>query len=318
MRAPVADPGIALRGVSKSFRRRGEHTRALHQVDLTVAEGEFVAIIGPSGCGKSTLLRLVAGLVKADEGTVSVAGLEPSRARAAKWFGLVPQSPALLPWRSVRANIALLERVNRRGARHLGDGHLIPVEVETLIARVGLAGFESALPHELSGGMQQRVALARAFALGAPVLLMDEPFAALDEMTREEMRFLLLSIWEGRGRDLARAEGPGRPRTVLFVTHSLEEAVLLADRVVVLSARPGQVVAEIPIGLDRPRRAAQEDTDEFVHFTRLVRGALRDAALTAQPASAGRLLLTDTSPVALSPGPASPEPVCPEPVCPPS
>ncbi len=277
----MADPGILLQGVTKSFRRRGEHTRALQQVDLTVAEGEFVAIIGPSGCGKSTLLRLVAGLVEPDQGRVSVAGRTPAQARADKWFGLVPQSPALLPWRSVRANIALLEQVNRRGARHAGVGHLIPADVDSLIARVGLGGFESALPHELSGGMQQRVALARAFALGAPVLLMDEPFAALDEMTREEMRFLLLSIWEARGRDVDGIDGPRRPRTVLFVTHSLEEAVLLADRVVVLSGRPGRVVEEIPISLARPRRAAQEDSDEFVHSTRLVRAALRNANVLA-------------------------------------
>ncbi len=292
----MAETGIQLLGVSKSFRRRGERTRALQQVDLTVAEGEFVAIIGPSGCGKSTLLRLVAGLVAADEGTVCVGGLEPAQARQVKWFGLVPQSPALLPWRTVRANIALLEQVNRRRARQTGHGHLIPVEVETLIARVGLAGFESALPHELSGGMQQRVALARAFALGAPVLLMDEPFAALDEMTREEMRFLLLAIWEGRdsrdSRDSRDGEVTGTdrrggPRTVLFVTHSLEEAVLLADRVVVLSGRPGRVVAEVPIGLDRPRRASQEDTDEFVRYTRLVRAALREgSAPAARPPSA--------------------------------
>ena len=275
-----------MRGVAKAFHRRGERTRALHQVDLSVAQGEFVAIIGPSGCGKSTLLRLVAGLVSPDEGTVEIAGLSPLAARKAKWFGLVPQSPALLPWRSVRANVALLGEVNRGGGRRAGDGHLVPVDIDTLIAAVGLSGFETALPHELSGGMQQRVALARAFALGAPVLLMDEPFASLDEMTREEMRFLLLSIWEGRsetspGPPVGSGTGakPGqRPRTVLFVTHSLEEAVLLADRVVVLSARPGRVVQDIPIGLARPRRAIQEDSDEFVEHTRRVRAALRTGA----------------------------------------
>lgn len=283
----MADGGIVLRGVAKSFRRRGEHTRALHRVDLEVPEGQFVAIIGPSGCGKSTLLRLVAGLASPDEGTVEVAGLSPMAARDAKWFGLVPQSPALLPWRSVRANIALLGELNRKGGSSQGDGHLIPVDVETLIATVGLSGFESALPHELSGGMQQRVALARAFALGAPVLLMDEPFAALDEMTREEMRFLLLSVWEGRAANGpngphvahgAAARPKRRPRTVLFVTHSLEEAVLLADRVVVLSPRPGRIVADFTVALDRPRSAAQEDSDVFVEHTRLVRAALREGA----------------------------------------
>jgi NitT/TauT family transport system ATP-binding protein len=142
-----------------------------------------------------------------------------------------------------------------------------------LIEAVGLAGFETALPHELSGGMQQRVALARAFALGAPVLLMDEPFAALDEMTRDEMRYLLLSIWEG-----GRADDGSRPRTVVFVTHSLEEAVLLADRVVVLSSRPGGVVDDIPITLERPRSTVLEDSDRFVEHTRMVRAALRRGA----------------------------------------
>ncbi|MGE0731255.1 MAG: ABC transporter ATP-binding protein [Acidimicrobiia bacterium] len=291
----MADGGIALRGVTKSFRRRGESTRALAAVDLDVPEGQFVAVIGPSGCGKSTLLRIIAGLVEPDDGKVEVAGLAPQAARDAKWFGLVPQAPALLPWRTVRANIGLLREVNRRGGRAHGDGHLIPVDVDTLIGAVGLRGFEGALPHELSGGMQQRVALARAFALGAPVLLMDEPFAALDEMTRDEMRFLLLDIWEGRAgtasgadaRRLRRGDGRAaandngrtrRPRTVVFVTHSLEEAVLLADRVVVMSARPGRIVEDIAIGLDRPRRAEHEDTEAFFEHTRRVRAALRDGA----------------------------------------
>ena len=277
----MADGGIVVRGVAKSFRRRGEFTRALASVDLDVPEGQFLAVIGPSGCGKSTLLRLIAGLATPDDGKVEVAGLDPLAARQAKWFGLVPQAPALLPWRTVRANIGLLREVNKRGGRANGDGHLIPVDVDTLIAAVGLTGFESALPHELSGGMQQRVALARAFALGAPVLLMDEPFAALDEMTREEMRFLLLSIWEGRAADgtAAAPRGSGRrPRTVVFVTHSLEEAVLLADRVVVMSSRPGRIVDDIDIGLDRPRSAAQEDSDAFVEYTRRVRAALRSGA----------------------------------------
>jgi NitT/TauT family transport system ATP-binding protein len=253
---------IALAGVGKGFSRRHGVTEALRDLDLAVGEGEFVAVIGPSGCGKSTLLRLIAGLIEPDTGTVRVAGLRPSDARRTKWFGLVPQSPALLPWRSVVGNIGLLNEVNVRAA----NGHLVPVEVATLIDAVGLRGFERALPGELSGGMQQRVGLARAFALGAPVLLMDEPFAALDEITREEMRFLLLDVW-------SRAGGQ---RTVVFVTHSIEEAVLLADRVVVLSRRPGRVVAEIDVGLARPRTVEQEDSDDFVAHLRKVRSALRD------------------------------------------
>jgi NitT/TauT family transport system ATP-binding protein len=215
---------------------------------------------------------------------VTVGGLDPRAARRAKRFGLVPQSPALLPWRTVRDNVTLLDEVNRRS-----DGSRTRVDVSALIDAVGLAGFERARPAELSGGMQQRVALARAFALGAPVLLMDEPFAALDEITREGMRFLLASVW---GRTPTGADPTGAPdaagagsgtdtlavnRTVLFVTHAIPEAVILSDRVVVLSGRPGRVIAEEVITLDRPRTAATEDRIEFLHHTRAVRAALERA-----------------------------------------
>ncbi|MPY95437.1 MAG: ATP-binding cassette domain-containing protein, partial [Acidimicrobiia bacterium] len=249
---------------SRSFRRGRERVRALVGVDLHVAAGEFVAVIGPSGCGKSTLLRLVGGLLAPDEGTVRVGGLSAEAARRAKRFGLVPQSPALLPWRTAEANINLLREVNRRH-----DRGLAPVEAKGLVDLVGLRGFERARPAELSGGMQQRVALARAFALGAPILLMDEPFAALDEMTREDMRFLLARTWAGT------SDQPFGQRTVLFVTHSIEEAVILADRVVVLSPRPGHVVADEAITLARPRAHFLEDSRAFLDHVRRVRAALR-------------------------------------------
>jgi len=273
----VAEGGIRLRGVAKGFRRRDEHVQALEGVDLDIDEGQFVAVIGPSGCGKSTLLRLVAGLTAPDAGTVAVAGRSPDEARRAKWFGLVPQTPALLPWRTARANIGLLGEVNRRGALTGGEGHLIPVDAGTLLTAVGLDGFEEALPHQLSGGMQQRVALARAFALGAPVLLMDEPFAALDELTRDEMRYLLLSVWEGSAAPGRSPAPSARPRTVLFVTHGIDEAVLLADRVIVLSRRPGRVAEDLAVDLPRPRPAGVVDSDRFIEQTRLVRAALRRA-----------------------------------------
>jgi NitT/TauT family transport system ATP-binding protein len=256
-----------LEGVSRSFQRGHERVRALAPIDLRVAAGEFVAVIGPSGCGKSTLLRLVGGLLAPDEGAVRVLGRPAVEARRAKQFGLVPQSPALLPWRTAEANIGLLRQVNRRHDRGPAP------DVGRLVDLVGLRGFERALPAELSGGMQQRVALARAFALGAPVLLMDEPFAALDEITREEMRFLLARTWAGTSD-----EATGAARTVLFVTHSIEEAVILADRVVVLGARPGRVIADEAIALGRPRRPALEDSEAYHEHVRRVRAALRRAS----------------------------------------
>lgn len=283
--------GIRLRRVAKTFHRRGEPVQALGGVDLDVADGEFVAIIGPSGCGKSTLLRLVAGLVEPDSGTVSVGGRSPEAARHDKQFGLVPQTPALLPWRTVLDNITLLDELNRRAGAGPRDAEV----ADRLVDLVGLRGFERARPAELSGGMQQRVSLARAFALGAPVLLMDEPFAALDEITREGMRFLLSDIWAqtpgpagrsgddgGDGTGAGRAEGSagqgsGGGRTVLFVTHAIEEAVILADRVVILSARPGRVVGDEEVDLPRPRVAAMEDSPEFHRRARAVRLALKTA-----------------------------------------
>ena len=258
--------GITLEGVSHAFRRGRERVAALGRIDLHVADGEFVAVIGPSGCGKSTLLRIVAGLLEPDSGRVRVRGLTPAVARRRKHFGLVPQSPALLPWRTAAANIGLLREVNRGPDR----AQAAP-DVGALVDLVGLRGFESARPAELSGGMQQRVSLARAFALGAPVLLMDEPFAALDEITREEMRFLLARTWAGTSTQ------PGGRRTVLFVTHSIEEAVILADRVVVLAARPGRIVAEEAVALPRPRDPNQEDSAPFHEHVRRIRAALRAA-----------------------------------------
>jgi len=209
---------IELAGVTRRFGA----VEALAPIDLTVEAGEIVTVVGPSGSGKTTLLRIVGGLVEPTAGTVSVDGSSPHDARAAKRIGFVPQSPALLPWRTVEANARLLLDVNRRRANP-NNG---PTPTE-LLADVGLSDFAGAYPHELSGGMQQRVALVRAVALGAPLLLMDEPFAALDEITRGDMRHLLARLCEPLAT------------TVLFVTHSIAEAVFISDRVAVLSARPG-------------------------------------------------------------------------------
>ncbi len=253
-------PIIHLHDVSKVFRTKGQTVHALDRVALDVAPGEFVSLIGPSGCGKSTLLRVVGGLMAGDRGDVVVDGEAPDRARRHKKFGFVPQAPALLPWRSVRSNVRLLDQVNRRGADHES---LSAGETDELLTRVGLDGFADAMPAELSGGMQQRVALVRAFVLGAPVLLMDEPFSALDEITRVDMRYLLLDIWEQRRS------------TVLFVTHSIPEAVILADRVVVLAPRPGRVLDVIDVPLPRPRHEAQEESGPYLETVARVRHLLR-------------------------------------------
>jgi NitT/TauT family transport system ATP-binding protein len=244
---------IEVRGVTKRFGT----TAVLDGLDLSLPAGQFTSFIGPSGCGKTTLLRAIAGLVEIEGGSVKIGGDSPAAARSARQLGFVPQSPGLLPWRTVRANARLLTTVGRRRSG------LDPDEVDALLLEVGLGGFLDAYPHELSGGMQQRVALVRAFALDAPVLLMDEPFAALDEITRSEMRYLLLRLCEQR------------QVTVVFVTHSIAEAVMLSDRVVVLTGRPGRVDTDETIPLARPRRPEQEETAEFFALETALRRRLR-------------------------------------------
>jgi NitT/TauT family transport system ATP-binding protein len=247
---------IRLRGVTKFF----GGLEALRMVDIDVEPGEIVTVLGASGSGKTTLLRLIGGLDEPSAGVVTVDDASPHHARIAKRVGFVPQSPALLPWRTVAQNARLLLEVNRAAA---GDATRSP---DDLLAEVGLAEFAKAYPHELSGGMQQRVALVRAMALGAPLLLMDEPFAALDEITRADMRHLLARLCESIAT------------TVVFVTHSIAEAVFLSDRVVVLSNRPGRVVGIEPITLPRPRHPQMEDDAEFFALTRRLRALLREGA----------------------------------------
>ena len=248
--------GIDGRALSKTF----GGTAALAPVDLSVAPGEVVTLLGPSGCGKTTLLRLLAGLEPPTGGEVTIDGREPDVARAAKRLAFVPQAPALLPWRTVDANARVL-----RDLRPSHNPANLP-DPAALIDQVGLADFADAYPHELSGGMQQRVALVRAFALGAPYLLMDEPFAALDEITRADMRHLLAELCEPVGA------------TVVFVTHSIAEAVFLSDRVVVLSPRPGRVVGTVSIDLERPRRPETEDEPAFFEHERELRRLLHTGA----------------------------------------
>lgn len=245
---------IVAEGLAKSFGA----LPVIEPLDLHVEPGSFVSIIGPSGCGKTTLVRILAGLEAASAGTIEVDGDSPATARSRKRVAMVPQQAGLLPWRTVAQNARLLLDVN-------ADANPADAEdPEALLREVGLGPFLHALPHELSGGMQQRVALVRALALHAPLVVMDEPFAALDEITRSEMRMLLLRMVEERAA------------TVLFVTHSISEAVLLADRVLVSSPRPARLVADIAVDLPRPRAADTEESARFVELCAQVRRALHD------------------------------------------
>lgn len=247
---------VTLRGLRKSF----GNLETISGIDLEIAEGTFVSVIGPSGCGKSTLLRVVAGLETASSGDALVYGEPAIAARRRKQVAIVPQHPGLLPWRTVRANARLLLDINTKAN---GSTTTDPIE---LLERVGLTAFLDAHPHELSGGMQQRVALVRALALGAPLLAMDEPLAALDEITRSEMRVMLNQLVEGRGV------------TTIFVTHSISEAVALSDRVLVTSPRPARIIADIAIGLGRPRPDDVDDDPQFFELCSRVRHALHEGA----------------------------------------
>jgi len=238
-------PLIRFSRVSKSFGSgRGDPVRALEKIDLEVGEGEFLAIVGRSGCGKSTLLRIAAGLIPATNGTVTIGGSEIRGPR--RDVGLMFQRPALLPWRTVLENVLLPVDVMGLGRRAAKAG------AEELLARVGLEGFESRRPYELSGGMQQRVALCRSLIHEPQVLLMDEPFAALDALTREELSLELQRLWSERRK------------TIVFVTHSISEAVLLANRVIVMTPRPGRIARIVEVDVPRPRAFGSTEHAEKV------------------------------------------------------
>lgn len=253
-------PAIDVAGVHQHFATKSGVLRALENLDVQVRDGEFVSVVGPSGCGKSTLMRIVAGLVRPTQGEVRIAG-RPVTGPAAD-VGIVFQKATLLPWRDVVGNIAL--QLEMRGqsvpayARRIAD----------LVALTGLAGFEESLPHELSGGMQQRVALCRALIHDPAILLMDEPFGALDAMTREAMNAELQRVWmESR-------------KSVLFITHSISEAIYLSDRVLVMSARPGRIARVVEIDLPRPRDFNLIGAPAFIDAARQVREALDSRAIT--------------------------------------
>jgi NitT/TauT family transport system ATP-binding protein len=248
---------VSVRGLTHRYHEHhaSEPLLAVSGMDLSVGAGEFVALVGPSGCGKTTVMRVLAGLLDPSAGEVSVLGGAPRDACAARSIGLVAQDAGLLPWRTVAGNVVIsLQLADATVDRESGT--------RALLERVALGAFASFYPRELSGGMRQRVALARALAHGPRLLLMDEPFGALDELSREQLCYELLRIWE-------------RERvSVLFVTHSIREAVLLSDRVVVMGRSPGHAVADVPIALPRPRTQATQDTPQFAAYVARIRGAL--------------------------------------------
>ena len=264
---------VTIEGLTKRF---GGGTTALEGIELAIEEREFVSLIGPSGCGKSTLLRIIGDLIKPTTGTVRVNGKPAPQARADRDYGIVFQDPVLYDWRTVAKNISLpleLARWNRRRRNE---------RVQEMMRLVELTGFESHHPWQLSGGMQQRVSIARALSFDPALLLMDEPFGALDEMTRERLNLELLRIWEASGS------------TMVFVTHSIAEAVFLSTRVVVMSPRPGRISNVISVDLPHPRTAAIREDPRFFELVTSVREALHlgsdldrkleaPAAVEAQP-----------------------------------
>nr|WSY50919.1 ABC transporter ATP-binding protein [Streptomyces sp. NBC_00886] len=264
-------PALELRSVRRVYGFGPAATTALDDVHLTVPSGRFVSLIGPSGCGKSTLLRLVAGLEQPDLGQVLVHGVTPAEACAAKMIGLVPQSPALLPWLSVLRNVMLPQKINRGAGKRreriadFAERQTAVPDMKELLVKAGLGDALHKLPAQLSGGMRQRAAIVRAFGLQPDVLVMDEPFSALDEFTRESLQDQLLDLWEELRT------------TVLFVTHSVSEAVRLSDTVVVMAPNPGRIVESIDVDLPRPRGERLFGERRFHEYEDLVRERLRRA-----------------------------------------
>jgi NitT/TauT family transport system ATP-binding protein len=243
---------IAVKELSKRYSSRDGSVHALQEINFKVNEGEFIAVVGPSGCGKSTLLKILAGILPPSNGEVRLRGTPITGPR--RDIGMVFQSPVLFPWRSVLDNVLLPVDVQRLGR----DGHL-KVAMD-LLSLVGLDGFERRYPWELSGGMQQRVAITRALIHDPAMLLMDEPFGALDAMTREQMNLELQRIWLERRK------------TVIFITHSIPEAVFLADRVLVMTPRPGCIMDDVQVKIPRPRALEAMNFPEFAPYVHSIRG----------------------------------------------
>jgi NitT/TauT family transport system ATP-binding protein len=255
---------ITVRDVEKLFRSGSRSVHALDRVSFDIDEGSFVSLVGPSGCGKSTLLKIISGLLSSSAGVVSVNGKHVKE--PLENVGMVFQSPVLLKWKTVLGNIMLpVEFAKLEREPHLE-------RARSLVRIVGLTGFEEMYPYELSGGMQQRVSLCRALVIDPQVLLMDEPFGALDAMTRDELDLELMRIWEER------------KKTVLFVTHNIQEAVFLSDHVIVMSARPGRIIEKLRIDLRRPRTLEVMSAGPFGDYTLKIRALLASAG--GNPAAA--------------------------------
>ncbi len=247
-------PLVSIRDVTMVY---GGGTIALEKASLDIAEGEFVSLIGPSGCGKTTLLRLLADLVEPTSGTITIGGRTPADARRARAYGYVFQAPTLMEWRTVLGNVLLPLEVMGfpKAARE--------ERARRMLALVGLEKFADHYPWQLSGGMQQRVSIARALSFDPQLLFMDEPFGALDEITRENLNLELLRLWRETGK------------TVIFVTHSIPEAVFLSTRIVVMTPRPGKIETVIPVDLPQPRDFDTRETPRFFEIATEVREALR-------------------------------------------
>lgn len=250
---------IRLQGAGMVYATRGERLQALADIHLDIAQGEFVSLIGPSGCGKSTLLRLIADLLQPSAGAIQVHGKSAAEARRGREYGMVFQSPVLYDWRTVERNVQLpleLMKVPRKERIERS---------RELLELVGLREFADRYPWQLSGGMQQRVAIARALSFRPSILLMDEPFGALDEMTRERLNNELLAIWSRTGT------------TVVFVTHSIPEAVFLSDRIVIMTPRPGRIEHILPVDLPRPRESHIREDEGFFRLIAEVRSRLYES-----------------------------------------
>ena len=253
----ISNTAINIENVSMMFQDKngGEPVTALKNVNLDIKEGEFISLLGPSGCGKTTLLRIIADLLQPSSGKITVKGETPREIRLKKKYGIVFQSPVLYDWRTIRRNVCMpMELMGMKKAERTA-------RVTEMLDLVGLSDFGKHYPYELSGGMQQRVGIARALAINPEILLMDEPFSALDEFTKEKLHVDLLNIWRKTHK------------TIVFVTHNISESIFLSDRVVVLSPHPGRVSAIIDINIPRPRSMESKQTPEFYDYITKIRNS---------------------------------------------